>query len=170
MEPNDYFPALYLEDLKGAYSELPNGSGPIEICGGIFFDNLCRPDAWTKLISPISFICCLYTLNLIHQGIYSHRYVVYNQWIERCVPFLRSTCVYHGGVIYPYDHIEYVEAMLLKYANNTKLIDRSIISKYAKYMFYSYLPSLQLNPFRVEFLIEYLTKDTDCQEVNALFS
>jgi hypothetical protein len=64
------------------------------------------------------------------------------------------------------DYIEFTENMLTKYANNTKSIDKSTLSKYAKFMLYKYLPSLNLNPFRIDFFIESLTNDQDYQEVS----
>lgn len=99
MKPAEYFPVHYQADL------LIFGDGRIPLHGpflslcGMTLSRLLEPDSIKKYIDPAAFLCVLYGLNLLNQGIHMYCREDHRRWLEVSAPFPNSRgCLYHGNV------------------------------------------------------------------------
>jgi len=170
---NPYFPAKYLQDLGAFYQgkAIPLHGSFWMLCG-MTAGNLYESNNIKNFYSPPDFLCCLYFLNLINQGIYTYYPECHGYWRVSCAPFVDSRgCSYgHGGW-------SSNPSSILRFAKDPSYIPRATpieispdqLEQYAEYFFSKYLPSIfetyPRNIFSSNDLFKHLQDDLDCSEV-----
>jgi hypothetical protein len=144
--PSLYFPDQYLNDLRAFNQgmEVPE-HGPFWKLCGMTAGNLFEPEKVKHFGSPSDFLCCLYFLNLLNQGIYTYYRERHSDWLNICAPFVDILgCSYgHGGWTHSPDSI-------LRFARNPSYIPRAQpveitseqLRSYTQFFFFEYLESI----------------------------
>lgn len=170
MKPTDYFPAQYLADLVVFTDRRVPQHGPFSSLCGWALSGLFAPANIKKYVDPAAFLCVLYNLNLLNQGIHTYFQQVHHCWLKVCAPFPDSRgCTYHGGVTSaPSSVLEF--ALDPSYIAGAQPIEvpKNVLAKFTKFFLSIYLTQLceterflALSPRR---LIDRLSTDADCPE------
>lgn len=160
----------YLQDLSVFCQgkEIPQ-YGPFWMLCGMTMGKLFEPENRTNFNSPANFICYLYGLNLIDQGVHYYYPSLLADWRLSSLPFLdsRGCNQGHGGWAGKPNSILHF-AKDPSYISRAQPIDipNELLKSYIKYFLFSYLSSIfdkrTLNP---EELLARLRSDPDCEEV-----
>lgn len=144
--------------------------GPFWMLCGMTMGCLYDPQNRDSFMSPSDFLCYLYELNIINQGIYTYYPTLHFEWCQSSLPFINSRgCSYgHGGwTSRPNAILHFAENP--SYISGAKPVDisRNQLVNYTNSFFFDYLPNTLsrriLNP---EELLAHLKEDPDCGEVN----
>lgn len=168
--PLNYIAQDYRHDLSVFYQgdEVPK-HGPFWMLCGRSMGNLFEPQNRIQFNSPSDFLCCLYELNLIDQGIFNYYPALHIDWRMSCLPFIDSRgCNYgHGGFTSNPNSI-------LRFAQDPSYIPRAQpvaissdqLKSYTGFFFFDYLPGIldshKLDP---EELLAQLKDDPSCPEI-----
>lgn len=173
MMPNSYFPHKYLQDLA-IFSQGINipENGPFWMLCGMTAGNFFEPEKVKQYAAPSDFLICLYFLNLLNQGIYTHFREHHINWLSTSAPFVDTLgCSYgHGGWSHSPDSI-------LRFARNPNYIPRAQpieitatqLKNYTEFFLFEYVDSLfadyprqAINP---DELLKHLQEDPDSYAV-----
>lgn len=170
MAPSEYFPAQYRADLSiFAEGEVPD-QGPFWMLCGMTLGRLFEPGRPERYFDSCAFLCVVYGLNLMHQGVYTYFPDDHQRWVSLVEPFpdLRGCPTHHGSVSTP--------GSLLRFADDPSYIpgakpiflNPERVCDFTRILFRVYLPRLSehagfvgLTPSR---LFEKLRADPDCRE------
>ena len=176
MVPIEYFPKHYLDDLK-KFDENPEipSHGPFSLLCGMTMGNLFSPSRRGTYSSPTDFLCCLYSLNLVNQGIYTYNRNLHGYWSQYSVPFLdcRGCSHGHGGwTNTPNSILRFSEdPSFVTNAQPIEIPDYHLAS-YINYFVREYLPSIfeRNNVFKIDIedLFGKLKTDPNCSELDRL--
>jgi hypothetical protein len=175
--PHDYFPLAYCEDLKAfsGASKVPS-HGPFGLLCGRTMGALFEPANRDKYRSATGFLCTLYCLNLLHQGIYTHFPSAFNVWAIRVAPFVDARgCTHaHGGW-------NGLPNAILAFAQDPSYIpsavpvhiENSDLSQYLSYFLFEYLPTVlpsyeSMHLVDPTELLSRLRGDDDCAEIRQI--
>lgn len=170
MHPAEYFPKSYRSDLRVFTKGATPDHGPYWMLCGVTLGRLFEQGQPEKYADPVAFLCVLYELNLIHQGIYKYFRGDYLRWLEVSEPFpdLRGCPSHHGGIFAP--------DSLIRFAKNPSYISRSEsldlrdeqLREFTCFFFGVYLRDLYdpvpFSRFTPSLLIGRLRADTSCAE------
>lgn len=162
MNPSDYFPDKYLEDLKIFSGETVHGTGPRYMLCGRTFEKILGYGYRRQYQSLEGFISTTYCLNLINQGIHAYFNKDFYSWCENSVPFpdCQSCSHFHGGISRPFSIIRYSEN---PHVGKPVYIDRIKLKNYLNYFFNNYLKNLncfiETTPSKLGNVLFY---DKDC--------
>lgn len=152
MKPEEYFPDLYMEDLKRFLGEHINPEDGGMLCGAVLsaFNN-----GKVELLSYNDFFCCQYVFNLLNQGIHCYGHLIDNDLSRPQIPFLNVLLcdIAHGGMIRPKGILRHVR------------LSDELLKEYMCYFFYDYMTSLYGSQ-KINALVGFLKNDQDCLEVN----
>ncbi len=144
MQSNIYFPERYRADLRiFSNCEVPK-HGPFWMLCGWTLGGLLEPGCVERYASPEGFLCSIYHLNLLHQGIYTYFREDYAKWIALCESFpdLRGCHSYHGGVRSPASLINFAKRpSYIPGAKPLSLTDE-LLMEFNDYFFHQYLRAL----------------------------
>ena len=172
MLPSEYLPTQYLHDLSifNGGKELPE-HGPFWMLCGMTIGNLFEPEKRFLFTNPSGFLCSLYALNLLNQGIYTYFPDLLNQWSSKVIPFvdIRGCHSGHGGFTHAPNSI-------LTFSRNPSYIPRARpieldkdIMDYTQYFFFAYLPTIfdgqEGRSLEPSILLDYLKSDPSCLEL-----
>ena len=87
MKQNDYFPAQYLADLAVFADQRVPQHGPFSSLCAWTLSRLFEPGSIKKYVAPVAFLCVLYNLNLLNQGIHTYFQQDHHCWLKVCAPF-----------------------------------------------------------------------------------
>lgn len=144
MQPNVYFPAKYHTDLRVfSNGEVPT-HGPFWMLCGWTLGGFLEPGRIKQYDSPEGFLCSIYQLNLLHQGIYTYFREDYPKWTALCEPFpdLRGCHSHHGGVSSPASLINFVKNPSYTLGSKPLYLTDELLLEFTDYFFHHYLRSL----------------------------
>ncbi|MCG7930896.1 MAG: hypothetical protein N0E44_12670 [Candidatus Thiodiazotropha lotti] len=167
MEPTKYFPKYYEKDIEIFYQyndaadELPT----VGCNKGLW--SVFRSGLFSKVSHPTDFVCCLYCLNLLHQGIYNYLPGLYDKWCKVSAPFLnvQPSCGASCSIHLP---IQLLHQLNLNYKNiddSYRSCSSQQLSKYTQYFLYEYLKIITNSITKSVNLAVKLSEDSDCDEV-----
>lgn len=165
MSPESYFPSEFKADYS-VFERHNGGSG----CGWAFaplFDHRVRQD-YKNLPS---FICCVYSLNLIHQGTYVYFPQDYARWCQVAEKFPAiSACNHvHGGLRVPGDLFRLADDPSYFAYPEPINIPQALKEHFVRYFFENYLAELctagTFDGLRPAELMGRLQRDEDCREL-----
>jgi len=165
MEPENYFPEIYLDDL--IYFIKTSSNKSLDLCPLLLGEQLLgqqlRNGGYAKYVSIEDFFTCHYCMNLISQGIHSYSPEFYIEWREKIVDYLNiQGCHAHSfgnGGSRPIDLVNFLHKFDVE-------IDELQIGNYIHHFLYEVLQPL-IPEFPVADLVENLMLDPDCEEIHS---
>jgi hypothetical protein len=166
-----YFPDRYRADLQFfAEGDIPH-HGPFWMLCGMTLGRVFEPGNIDKYTDPACFLCVLYELNLLNQGIYTYFPEDHPLWIATCEPFpdIRGCSYGHGG-------FTHAPASILRFSDDPRYIpgarpipiSHQKLCEFTDFFVRNYLPVVcEQSPFRALTslaLVERLVSDGDCPE------
>ena len=171
MNAVEYFPDHYRADLRVfAEGNIPD-HGPFWMLCGWTLGRLFEPGNVDKYCDPAGFLCALYELNLLNQGVHSYFPEDHALWLANSEPFpdIRGCSHGHGG-------FTHAPASILRFSENPRYIpgaqpipiSQERLREFTAFFVRTYLPAVcKHSPFRALSplpLIEQLVSDGDCPE------
>ena len=154
MKTDEYFPQIYRQDLRQFCINLQGvvpKAGPFFMLCGRTISALLAPECREKFASPSDFLCCLYCLNLVGQGLHSRHEKNYWEWAGNAEPYLdcRACTSYHGYFLGPPNAILQTARNPMHVSGAQSVdIPAELISKYLQFFLPNYLPALMSPSFR----------------------
>jgi hypothetical protein len=143
MEPATYFYQHYGDDLKVFAEDRVPLHGPFEGLCGMTLGRVFEPEYRKRYAAPDHFLCVVYFLNVLYQGVHAYFRSDYALWTSLSEPFpdVRNTCG-HGGVSKPVD--------ILRFARDPGYVPRatpldlpkSLLAAYQGFFRHTYVPRL----------------------------
>ncbi len=182
MNPGEYFSDHYINDLRlfAGGSDMPT-HGPFGLLCGLTIGMIFEPNKIGEYSDPVGFLCSLYALNLLNQGIYTYFPEYHSRWLSRVAPFVDVRTCYagHGGF---YNHPD----AIIRFARNPSYIPRAKpmpiddqLGSYVSFFLNRYLPDLMTqgshgttiegdHHFTSSALTNRLMRDPDCTELQLM--
>ncbi len=176
MRPSEYFPYLYLKDLRVFMGERVIGNGPQWMLCGWTMARIFEPQMRVKYKGIEEFVTVLYELNLINQGIHAHFNEDFGTWCVASISF--PDCLacpsFHGGVSLPNSILRFTKNPSNIPQARPVNLDMKMLKDYTHYFFKDYLRKLEgtanfkcVTSVKV---IEKLRNDHDCFEFHQLLN
>lgn len=174
MEPNEYFPGSYRDDVRAFAKTNVPAHGPFWMLCGRTLGRLFDPGQPEKYVDPEGFVCMLWLLNLAHQGIYTYFPQVYWQWMSfsESFPDLRGCPFYHGNLLTPGSLLRFArDPGYIPHAKPLEL-DEKRVRAFFNFFFNDYLSGLNgqyppgVRRFSPTELLAHLRNDPSCTEVS----
>ena len=168
----NYIQNDYLNDLRVFDGDDIPQHGSFGMLCGMTMGKLFEPQNCSRFTNPSYFLCCLYELNLINQGIYTFRRDLHFEWQESSLPFLdcRGCDSGHGGWLCRPNAILTFAADPSYVPRATPVeISNELLKDFTKYFFEHYLVDVfdQTTLNSNEFLARIIG-DSSCPEVQAI--
>lgn len=172
MKAADYFPRHYRADLQVfAEAEVPE-HGPFWMLCGLTLGRVFEPGRLESYVDAARFLCTVYELNLLNQGI--HRYFPdhHFRWLAVCEAFpdIRGCSYGHGG-------FTHAPSSIIRFSHDPSYIPGSrpipisgeLLREFTDFFFREYLSALcdrstNFGMLTTGALVERLLRDTDCPE------
>ena len=174
MVPEEYFPTTYLHDLGVFYKDrepVPQ-HGRLGMLCGMTMGNLFEPDRRPQFASPEDFLCSLYVLNVINQGIHTYFPTLHSAWRRRSAPFIDTRgCSYgHGGWSgAPHSILRFAKDPSYIPGAEPVTLTNEELTQYTRFFLFRYLPSVLGDDGRDKLtpkgLLGHLMNDADCGEI-----
>lgn len=112
---------------------------------GMTLGRLFQPGAPNKYADPAGFLCVLYELNLMHQGVYTYFPDDHHRWVSLSEPFpdLRGCPSHHGGVATPGSLLRFAEDPSYIPGAESILLQLERVQDFTHLLFQVYLPTLE---------------------------
>ena len=166
-----YFPDCYRADLRFFAEGGILHRGPFRALCGMTLERVFEPGNIDKYSDPACFLCVLYELNLLNQGIHAYFPEDHPRWITTCEPFpdIRGCSYGHGG-------FTHAPASILRFSDDPSYIpgarpihiSRERLREFTDFFVRNYLSVVcEQSHFRALTplaLVERLVSDGDCPE------
>ena len=166
----DYIHNDYLRDLGRFYGDGMPSHGSFGMLCGMTMTHLFAPKNRMKFISPEDFLCCLYALNLINQGLHVYYPEIHDEWLSKCLPFIdnRGCSAAHGGwTSEPYSILRIAkDPSNISKAKPVEIRHENLKGYIEYFMNDSFGDIFDTQSFNSQELIKKLKTDPSCYEIN----
>jgi hypothetical protein len=137
---------------------------------GMTLGRVFEPGQPQRYADPAGFLCALYYLNLINQGVHSYFRADHPRWTTLCEPFpdLRGCSVHHGGVSSPGEIIRFAKSPFYVTGAEPISVSEGLLRAYAVVFFRVYVPAIcareRFELLSANALTRKLQSDPDCPE------
>ena len=170
MNPSSYFPEHYRADLRVFAGNTVPAHGSFGVLCGMTLGNVFEPGRREQYVGPEDFLCALYYLNVLSQGIYTYFPMDHAAWLanSESFPDVRACNHHHGGVSKPGDILRF--ARHPEYVTGAQALDLPVqlLCSYRDFFMQTYIPDRCTRGLFTELnaraLLERLRQDADCPE------
>ena len=147
----------------------------MKLCGWTF-GGLFEPKQIVQFVDPVAFLCVLYELNLLNQGINSYFTEGYEwQTISEPFPDIRGCMTYHGGITHkPNSILEFAARSGYIPGMKPVIVPLAKLREFTQHFIHGYLGDVcrvrHFSNLTPDKLIVKLVDDPDCPEFRQFIS